>query len=91
MSVHIWLPWEDVLDLNAAWDWSFRHLLNLLKEYGQRLGGNAVVGLEVTADPYHERDGVKGLRLDAIGTAAKLEPLFGAEEEREWPKEHIAI
>ena len=39
---------------------------------------NAVVGLEVTLDPFarKEETDASGLRLHAVGTAAKLEPLF---------------
>ncbi len=42
------------------------------------LGANAVVGLEVTLDPFARsaENEATGLRLHAVGTAAKLEPLF---------------
>ena len=43
-----------------------------------RVGANAVVGLEVTLDPFAKAADTEatGLRLHAVGTAAKLEPLF---------------
>jgi len=48
-------------------------LLDALGQCSAELGGNAVVGVEVEADPFGE-DG--RLRLRAFGTAAKLEPLL---------------
>ena len=34
---------------------------------------NAIVGIEITCDPYHRDGGV----IELVGTAAKLEALFG--------------
>ena len=53
-------------------------LLESLRDKARTLGANAVVGLEVTLDPFarNSENDATGLRLHAIGTAAKLEPLF---------------
>ncbi len=40
------------------------------------LGANAIVGFELTFDPYATRRGRDGLLWTATGTAALLEPLF---------------
>lgn len=88
LHVHIWLPYEFILDQQKAWTWSLRHVLELLAVHTENIGGNAVVGLEITVDPFHVRDGVKGLRLDAIGTSARLEDQFN--KEGEWPKDNLA-
>jgi hypothetical protein len=45
-----------------------------LKAKALELGANSVVGVEVTLDPFPE--GQEGVMVRAVGTAAKLEPLF---------------
>ncbi len=78
ISSELVLPDDSVEDRSAAWTRAERELLESLREKARSLGANAVVGLEVTLDPFakaEEKD-VTGLRLHAVGTAAKLEPLF---------------
>ena len=65
-------------DRSAAWTKAERELLESLRDKARSLGANAVVGLEVTLDPFAKcpKTEASGLRLHAVGTAAKLEPLF---------------
>jgi uncharacterized protein YbjQ (UPF0145 family) len=53
-------------------------LLEGIRTHAHDLGANAVVGLEITFDPFavHPKSGCSGLSLYAVGTAAKLEPLL---------------
>ena len=69
---------DSVDDRVEAWTRAERELLESLRDKARSLGANAVVGLEVTLDPFAqaEEKEVTGLRLHAVGTAAKLEPLF---------------
>ncbi len=54
-----------------------KKLLLLIKTKAHKLGANSVVGLEITVDPFHKtEEGTEGILLVAVGTAAKLEPLF---------------
>jgi hypothetical protein len=46
-------------------------VLDGIRARARALGANAIVGLEVSADPFAGT-------LHAVGTAAKLEPLIGA-------------
>ena len=78
ISSELFLEDDSVEDRVEAWTCAERELLESLREKARSLGANAVVGLEVTLDPFAQ-DGEKettGLRLHAVGTAAKLEPLF---------------
>ncbi len=78
ISSELFLEDDSVEDRVEAWTRAERELLESLREKARSLGANAVVGLEVTLDPFakaEEKD-VTGLRLHAVGTAAKLEPLF---------------
>jgi hypothetical protein len=60
-----------------GWTKAERELLESLRDKARGLGANAVVGPEVTLDPFGKsEEGATGLRLHAVGTAAKLEPLF---------------
>ena len=63
---------------SEAWCKAEIELLESLRARARPLGANAVVGLEVTLDPFaHSKETAsKGLLLHAVGTAAKLEPLF---------------
>ena len=78
ISSELFLPDDSLEDRTAAWTWAERELLESLRDKARTLGANAVVGLEVTLDPFaHDEDKEgTGLRLHAVGTAAKLEPLF---------------
>jgi hypothetical protein len=78
ISSELFLPDDSLEDRTAAWTRAERELLESLRDKARTLGANAVVGLEVTLDPFaHDEDKEgTGLRLHAVGTAAKLEPLF---------------
>ena len=78
ISSELFLEDNAVEDRSEAWTKAERELLESLRDKARTLGANAVVGLEVTLDPFArsaETDKT-GLRLHAVGTAAKLEPLF---------------
>jgi predicted component of type VI protein secretion system len=78
ISSELFLEDASVEDRSAAWATAERELLESLRDKARGLGANAVVGLEVTLDPFArcaETDAT-GLRLHAVGTAAKLEALF---------------
>ncbi len=78
ISSELFLEDASVEDRSAAWTKAERELLESLRDKARGLGANAVVGLEVTLDPFArcaETDAT-GLRLHAVGTAAKLEALF---------------
>ena len=78
ISSELFLADDSVEDRSAAWTKAERELLESLRDKARTLGANAVVGLEVTLDPFAQLPdtGLTGLRLHAVGTAAKLEPLF---------------
>jgi uncharacterized protein YbjQ (UPF0145 family) len=78
ISSELFLQDDQVEDRSSAWTKAERELLESLRDKARLLGANAVVGLEVTLDPFaHATDSdATGLRLHAVGTAAKLEPLF---------------
>ena len=78
ISSELFLLDDSVKDRSEAWSKAERELLESLRDKARSLGANAVVGLEVTLDPFaRSADGAStGLRLHAVGTAAKLEPLF---------------
>ncbi len=78
ISSELFLEDESFEDRSAAWSKAERELLESLRDKARSLGANAVVGLEVTLDPFacQAETEVSGLRLHAVGTAAKLEPLF---------------
>jgi len=78
ISSELFLEDSSVEDRSEAWSKAERELLESLREKARALGANAVVGLEVTLDPFakSEEKDATGLRLHAVGTAAKLEPLF---------------
>ncbi len=77
ISSELFLEDDLVVDRSEAWAKAERELLESLRDKARGLGANAVVGLEVTLDPFAKtEDGATGLRLHAVGTAAKLEPLF---------------
>jgi uncharacterized protein YbjQ (UPF0145 family) len=78
ISSGLFLADTSVEDRSEAWERAERELLESIRDKARALGANAVVGLEVTLDPFAEGQatGKTGLRLHAVGTAAKLEPLF---------------
>jgi hypothetical protein len=78
ISSELFLPDSSVEDRSEAWSKAERELLESLRDKARVLGANAVVGLEVTLDPFAvlAETATTGLRLHAVGTAAKLEPLF---------------
>ena len=78
ISSELFLEDSSVSDRTEAWTKAERELLESLRDKARGLGANAVVGLEVTLDPFarSKETEATGLRLHAVGTAAKLEPLF---------------
>jgi uncharacterized protein YbjQ (UPF0145 family) len=78
ISAELFLEDSLVEDRTEAWSKAERELLESLRDRARALGANAVVGLEVTLDPFARKGDTDatGLRLHAVGTAAKLEPLF---------------
>ena len=78
ISSELFLEDSEVEDRTAAWTKAEKELLESLRDKARSLGANAVVGLEVTLDPFARSDetDTTGLRLHAVGTAARLEPLF---------------
>jgi hypothetical protein len=78
ISSELFLEDDPETDRSDAWSKAERELLESLRDKARTLGANAVVGLEVTLDPFAQAKDSdrKGLRLYAVGTAAKLEPLF---------------
>ena len=78
ISSELFLEDDSVKDRSEAWTKAERELLESLRDKARSLGANAVVGLEVTLDPFARLadTDTTGLRLHAVGTAAKLEPLF---------------
>lgn len=78
ISSELFLEDNSVEDRTEAWTKAERELLESLRDKARSLGANAVVGLEVTLDPFARaaESDATGLRLHAVGTAAKLEPLF---------------
>lgn len=78
ISSELFLEDSSVASRADAWAKAEVELLESLRDRGRVLGANAVVGLEVTLDPFShcKETGAPGLLLQAVGTAAKLEPLF---------------
>lgn len=77
VSVELYVPDSEVTDRMASWMKAEAELLASLRDRAWQLGANAVVGLEVLLDPFaSHRELGPGLRLHAVGTAARLEPLF---------------
>ena len=77
ISTELFLEDQTVDDRSEAWSKAERELLESLRDKARALGASAVVGLEVTLDPFAlSEKGTTGLRLHAVGTAAKLVPLF---------------
>ncbi len=78
ISSELFLEDGSAEDRSEAWMKAERELLESLRDKARSLGANAVVGLEVTLDPFAKAadSEATGLRLHAVGTAAKLEALF---------------
>lgn len=54
------------------WAAAVEGLLCELADQARALGGNALVGLELEADPYSERDGAPGLWVYAVGNCMQM-------------------
>ncbi len=62
-------------DRSGAWSKAERELLESIRDRARAVGANAVVGIEVTVDPFARSDaGVKGIRCSAAGTAVRIAP-----------------
>jgi uncharacterized protein YbjQ (UPF0145 family) len=59
-------------EVPQCWQAGFRRVITKLQEQSWEMGGNAVVAVEVTLDPFARQ----GVRLVACGTATELVPLF---------------
>ena len=63
---------EDPMGLGKAED----ELLESLRDRARKMGGNAVVGLAITLDPFgRSSTGESGMWLRGVGTAVRLDPL----------------
>lgn len=78
ISVELWADDGVESEREAAWVKAEAKLLEKLREKAFQLGANAVVGLDITLNPFavHSVTNVPGLYLHAVGTAAKLEKVF---------------
>lgn len=87
LSVHPWVTgtracgWYDVVELHHAvsgkcWEDAIDGILNAAADRARDIGGNAVVGVEIFVDPFHEG----GATIHLKGTIAKLESLFAGIE-----------
>ncbi len=77
VSSELFLEDSAVENRADAWAKAELELLESLRDKAHTLGANAVVGLEITLDPFAQSEtDATGLKLHAVGTAAKLEPLF---------------
>lgn len=72
VTVQSWLADAEILDREQEWEKAEMELLEALKDKAAALGANAVVGLEVHADPWAAPEGQMGLGLWAVGIAAHL-------------------
>ncbi len=72
----IFLPEKKLGERYEYWINGQQDLLQSLCRKAKKMGGNSVVGLEISMDPFAKHDGEEGLYLQAVGTVAKLEPLF---------------
>lgn len=75
ITVELWTPDVVESEREAAWVDAEARLFEKLREKAEKLGANAVVGLDVTINPFatNEVTLVPGLLFKATGTAAKLE------------------
>jgi hypothetical protein len=78
VTAEIFLDDDSILDREEDWMKAERELLEVLRDKAKALGANAVVGFEMTLDPfaYNKETGATGLRLYAVGTSTRLEALF---------------
>jgi uncharacterized protein YbjQ (UPF0145 family) len=77
VSAEIFLHDSDVKDRSSEWVAAQSELLDKLRNHARVKRANAVIGLEMSLDPFARcpRSGASGLHLYAVGTAAKLEAL----------------
>ena len=77
VSAEIFLRDSDVKDRCSEWVAAQSQLLEKLRNHARVKRANAVIGLEMSLDPFARcpRSGASGLHLYAVGTAAKLEAL----------------
>lgn len=74
ISSELFLEDDPVESYPAVYSKAERELFESLCDKAHGLGANAVVGLDVTVDPFarHPKTDVTGLRLHAVGTAVDL-------------------
>ena len=63
---------EDLRTRKARWTQLKLNLRHAVKEEVRRLGGNALVGMEVSVDPFSQMNDQPGVLMTAVGTATKL-------------------
>jgi uncharacterized protein YbjQ (UPF0145 family) len=67
---------RDLVAKSAALNKAAQELFDSLRDEARRLGANAVVGLEVTLDPFARSEtGESGVWLRAVGSAVSLSSL----------------
>jgi uncharacterized protein YbjQ (UPF0145 family) len=67
---------DDLIDDSAAFTKAEDELLEALRDKARARGANAVLGLEVTLDPFARSEtGVSGMSLRAVGTAVRVGPI----------------
>lgn len=75
ISSEIFLRDSEVTDRSAEWAQAQWRVLELLRRRARVKRANAVIGIEMSLDPFAccARSGASGLHLHAVGTAANLE------------------
>jgi uncharacterized protein YbjQ (UPF0145 family) len=75
ISSEIFLRDAEVIDRGREWAEAQWRVLEVLRHRARVKHANAVIGLELSLDPFarHGRHGGTGLYVHAVGTAARLE------------------
>ena len=78
ISVELWIDDGVESEREALWVSAEARLLENLREKAFKLGANAVVGVDITLNPFavHKTTNTPCLYLHVVGTAAKLEKAF---------------
>lgn len=77
ISAELFVADVDEAERCESWEQAEHRLICTLRGKAFALGANTVVGIETTLDPFAVSAGGRvGLRLEAKGTAARLEPLI---------------
>lgn len=76
LNLHVFVADEPVASRARRPDRRVRELLADARAEVRERGGNALVGIEVEADPFAEVRSSHGTRVTIMGTVARLEPLW---------------